>query len=238
MPRQLIQAFVSAEDSNFFEHQGIDLVSILRAAVKNVLAGGIVQGGSTITQQVAKSLLLTPEKKFSRKFKEAILAWRMEQKLSKDDILYLYLNQIYLGHGAYGVEAAAENYFDKNVEDLTLAECAMLAGLPQAPSRYSPYRHLARAKERQKYVLGRMVAENYITPLQAQMAENQQTDHPPPGQHPHRRGRLLHRAGAPLPRGPLRRGTALHRRAGDSYQHEPGDAGGGTKGGAGKPAQP
>ena len=174
MPRQLIQAFVSAEDSNFFHHQGIDLISILRAAIKNVLAGGIVQGGSTITQQVAKSLLLTPEKKFSRKFKEAILAWRMEKSLSKDDILYLYLNQIYLGHGAYGVQAAAENYFDKNVEELTLAECAMLAGLPQAPSRYSPYQHFSRAKERQKYVLGRLVADDYISPLQAQMAESQE----------------------------------------------------------------
>ena len=167
MPKQLIQAFVAAEDSNFFEHQGIDLVSIFRAALKNLKAGGIVQGGSTITQQVAKSLLLSPEKKFSRKFKEAILAWRMEHKLSKEEILYLYLNQIYLGHGAYGVQAAAENYFAKNVEDLTLAECAMLAGLPQAPSRYSPYRHFQRAKDRQKYVLTRMVDDNYLTPAQA-----------------------------------------------------------------------
>jgi penicillin-binding protein 1A len=130
MPKQLIQAFVAAEDAKFFHHQGVDFVSILRAAGKNLLAGGIVQGGSTITQQVAKSLLLTPEKKFSRKFKEAILAWRMEQKLSKDDILYLYLNQIFLGHGAYGIQAASENYFDKNVEELTLAEVAMLAGMP------------------------------------------------------------------------------------------------------------
>jgi penicillin-binding protein 1A len=146
IPRQLVHAFVAAEDSHFFKHQGIDLVSIMRAAVKNVMAGGIRQGGSTITQQVAKSLLLTPEKKFSRKFKEAILAWRMEQKLSKDDILFLYLNQIYLGHGAYGVQAAAENYFDKDVDKLSLAECAMLAGLPQAPSRYSPYRHYDKAK--------------------------------------------------------------------------------------------
>jgi penicillin-binding protein 1A len=162
MPGQLIQAFVAAEDSNFFEHQGIDLISILRAALKNLKAGGIVQGGSTITQQVAKSLLLTPEKKFSRKFKEAILARRMEKKLSKEEILYLYLNQIYLGHGAYGVQAAAENYFAKDVEDLTLAECSILAGLPRAPSRYSPYRYLDRAKERQKYVLGRMVEEGYI----------------------------------------------------------------------------
>ncbi len=162
MPRQLIEAFVAAEDSKFFHHQGLDLGSIARAALKNLRAGGIVQGGSTITQQVAKSLLLTPERKFSRKFKEAILAWRMEQHLTKEEILYLYLNQIYLGHGAYGVQAAAENYFAKNVEDLTLAECAILAGLPQAPSRYSPYRHLKRAKDRQRYVLERMAHEGYI----------------------------------------------------------------------------
>jgi penicillin-binding protein 1A len=162
IPRQLIEAFVAAEDSKFFHHQGLDLGSIARAALKNIRAGGIVQGGSTITQQVAKSLLLTPERKFSRKFKEAILAWRMEQHLTKEEILYLYLNQIYLGHGAYGVQAAAENYFAKNVEELTLAECAILAGLPQAPSRYSPYSHLQRAKDRQRYVLERMVAENYI----------------------------------------------------------------------------
>ncbi len=163
IPRQLIEAFVAAEDSKFFHHQGLDLGSIVRAALKNIRAGGIVQGGSTITQQVAKSLLLTPERKFSRKFKEAILAWRMEQHLSKKEILYLYLNQIYLGHGAYGVQAAAENYFAKNVEELSLAECAIIAGLPQAPSRYSPYSHLKRAKDRQRYVLERMVAENYIT---------------------------------------------------------------------------
>lgn len=170
MPKKLIQAFVAAEDANFFEHQGIDLLSIFRAALKNLKAGGIVQGGSTITQQVAKSLLLTPERKFSRKFKEAILAWRMEQRFSKREILYLYLNQIYLGHGAYGVQAASENYFDKNVEDLTLAECSILAGLPQAPSRYSPYRHYQRAKNRQLYVLRRMNANNYIDDSQAQNA--------------------------------------------------------------------
>jgi len=170
MPQQLIHAFISAEDSNFYEHPGIDLGSILRAAIKNVMAGRIVQGGSTITQQVAKSLLLSPAKKFSRKFKEAILAWRMDKKLSKNDILYLYLNQIYLGHGAYGVEEAAETYFDKDVKDLTLAECTMLAGLPQAPSRYSPYDHFDRAKDRQKYVLQRMVDNGYITAEQAKAA--------------------------------------------------------------------
>ncbi len=170
IPKQLIQAFISAEDSKFFEHRGIDLFSILRAAIKNVQAGEIRQGGSTITQQVAKSLLLTPEKKFSRKFKEAILARRMEKSLSKEGILHLYLNQIYLGHGAYGVQAAAENYFAKDVQSLTLAESALLAGLPQAPSRYSPYLHLERAKERQKYVLGRMVEEKYISPEEAATA--------------------------------------------------------------------
>lgn len=170
MPRQLLLAFIAAEDANFLEHQGIDLASILRAALKNLKAGGIVQGGSTITQQVAKSLLLTPEKKFSRKFKEAILARRMEKKLSKEEILYLYLNQIYLGHGAYGVQAAAENYFAKDVEDLTLAECSILAGLPQAPSRYSPYRHFDRARERQAYVLKRMTEEGYVTPDEAATA--------------------------------------------------------------------
>ena len=164
MPKTLVQAFVAAEDASFFKHQGIDFISILRAALKNVKAGGIAQGGSTITQQVAKKLLLTSERTFTRKFKEAILAWRMEKALTKQEILYLYLNQIYLGHRAYGVEAAAENYFDKNVEELTLAESAILAGLPQAPSRYSPYRHYQRAMDRQKYVLGRMIKEGFITP--------------------------------------------------------------------------
>ncbi len=173
MPKQLIQAFVAAEDSNFFKHKGIDAISILRAALKNIEAGGIVQGGSTITQQVAKSLLLTPERKFKRKFKEAILAYRMEKRLSKEEILYLYLNQIFLGHGAYGVQAAAENYFDKDVEDLTLAECSLLAGLPKAPSRYSPYSHYERARERQAYVLERMVNEGFITREESDQAKSE-----------------------------------------------------------------
>jgi penicillin-binding protein 1A len=170
LPKQLTQAFIAAEDANFYQHSGVDFTSILRASIKNIMAGGIVQGGSTITQQVTKSLLLTPEKKFSRKFKEAILSWRIENTLAKEDILYLYLNQIFLGHGSYGVQAAAENYFDKNVEELTLAECALLAGLPQAPSRYSPYQNFPKARERQKYVLGQMVREKYITSAEADKA--------------------------------------------------------------------
>jgi len=170
MPQKLIQAFVAAEDAAFFEHEGLDFVSIFRAAIKNIRAGGIVQGGSTITQQVAKSLLLTPERKFSRKFKEAILAWRIEQNFSKREILHLYLNQIYLGHGAYGVQAAAENYFATDVENLSLAQSSMLAGLPQAPSRYSPYSHFERARKRQIYVLERMLANGFITAPQLQQA--------------------------------------------------------------------
>ncbi len=121
-------------------------------------------------------MLLTPERKFKRKFKEAILAYRMENRLSKEEILYLYLNQIFLGHGAHGVQAAAENYFDKDVEELTLAECSMLAGLPKAPSRYSPYRHYDRAKERQTYVLGRMVSEGFITQDEAEQAKAEELD--------------------------------------------------------------
>jgi len=114
VPQTVIDAFVAAEDSRFFEHEGIDFFGIVRALWKNIKAGGIVQGGSTITQQVTKSLLLTPERSFTRKLREAILAYRIEKHLSKEEILFLYLNQIYLGHGAYGVEAAAQNYFGKN----------------------------------------------------------------------------------------------------------------------------
>jgi penicillin-binding protein 1A len=172
MPRKLIQAFVSAEDSNFYSHKGIDYLGIIRAAVKNIISMSKKEGASTITQQVAKSMLLSPEKKFSRKIKEAILAKRMEERLSKDEILYLYLNQIYLGSGSYGVQAAAENYFGKNVEQLNLAEMSMLAGLPKAPNTYSPIKHLDKALERQGYVLDRMTREGYITPVEAEHAKN------------------------------------------------------------------
>lgn len=176
MPRTLLNAFVAAEDSRFYKHRGIDFISIVRAFFKNLEAGTIVQGGSTITQQVTKSFLLTPERSYKRKFKEAILAYRIDKAFSKEDILYLYLNQIYLGHGAYGVEAASENYFGKSAKDLNLAECAMLAGLPQAPSKYSPFKHPERAKQRQIYVLNRMVEEGYITNIQATEAINTQLD--------------------------------------------------------------
>ncbi|MGD9308329.1 MAG: penicillin-binding protein 1A [Desulfosarcina sp.] len=163
IPVQLQQAFIAAEDARFYKHQGIDFLSIIRAFIKNLEAGTIVQGGSTITQQVTKSFLLTPERSYERKIKEAILAYRIDKAFSKEEILYLYLNQIYLGHGAYGVEAAAGNYFGKSVSELNLAESAILAGLPQAPSRYSPFRYPDRAKQRQIYVLNRMLAEGFIS---------------------------------------------------------------------------
>src|SRR5207249_1355764 len=145
---------IASEDNRFFDHEGVDMLGILRAAFANVKARRVVQGGSTITQQVAKSLLVSAEgykkgtaKKLTRKIKEAILARRLEQRLSKEEILTLYLNQIFLGNQAYGVEAAAENYFRKTVDELNLAEAALLGGLPQAPSRYSPFKHPERARE-------------------------------------------------------------------------------------------
>jgi penicillin-binding protein 1A len=162
IPEQLVHAFISAEDSAFFEHDGLNFVAIFRAVIANLKAGRKVQGGSTITQQVARSLLLTSKKTYERKIKEAVLAMRMEDNLSKQEIMYLYLNQIYLGQGAYGVGAAAEIYFRKPVSELTVPECALLAGLPQAPSRYSPIYRSELAKKRQKYVLRRMAEEDYI----------------------------------------------------------------------------
>jgi len=172
IPRRLVEAFVAAEDANFFTHKGIDYKGILRALYKNLEAGEIIQGGSTITQQVAKSLLLSPTRSWVRKIKEAILAYRIEKNLTKEEILYLYLNQIFLGHGAYGVAAAAENYFGKDITEINLAEAAILAGLPRAPSRYSPYKHPKRAKKRQEYVLKRMVKNGYITKEEMEQALN------------------------------------------------------------------
>ena len=164
VPQNLIHAFVAAEDARFFEHEGVDIISIFRAFFKNLRARRIEQGGSTITQQVTKSLLLkNTERTYRRKVREAILSVQLEKSFSKKKILFLYLNQIYLGQGAYGVEVASRTYFDKSAKDLTLAQSAVLAGLPKAPARYSPVSHLDRAKSRQKYVLERMFQEGYIT---------------------------------------------------------------------------
>jgi penicillin-binding protein 1A len=164
LPEHLIQAFIAAEDSRFYKHEGVDLLSIIRAFIKNTLAGRIEQGGSTITQQVAKSLLLKDtEKTYRRKVREATLSFQVEKEFPKEKILFLYLNQIYLGQGAYGVESAARTYFDKSAADLNIAESAILAGLTQAPSRYSLMAHFEKAKSRQQYVLQRMKEEGYIS---------------------------------------------------------------------------
>lgn len=159
-----IKAFIAAEDDRFFQHKGIDFLSIVRAFLKNIKAGKIEQGGSTITQQVTKSLLLkNPARTYKRKVREALLSLQIEREFSKEEILYLYLNQIYLGHGQYGVEAASQTYFDKKASELSIAESALLAGLAQAPSKDSPIKHFNRAKTRQKYVLERMKAEAFIS---------------------------------------------------------------------------
>jgi penicillin-binding protein 1A len=163
VPEYVVRAFVAGEDAAFFEHSGIDMVSILRAAWVNLMAGGeIKQGASTITQQMVKGLLLSPERTLRRKIREMILARAIEQRFTKQEILYLYLNQIYFGHGAYGIGEAASTYFDKPVEQLTVSEAALLAGLPKAPSRYSPFANPKRAEERRRYVLGRMLENGYL----------------------------------------------------------------------------
>jgi penicillin-binding protein 1A len=173
LPPHLIQAFLATEDLRFYEHSGVDIQAIVRAFVRNLLAGEVVQGGSTITQQVVKALLLSPKRTYLHKLKEVILAYRLDLALSKDEILHIYLNQIYLGSGAYGVEAAARTYFDKHGKDLTLSEAALLAGLPKAPSRLSPFQDLDAARERQQHVLTRMATAGFISAEEAQEASRQ-----------------------------------------------------------------
>src|SRR6185436_12394119 len=154
IPKVLVQAVIAAEDADYFKHGGVDYMGMARAFITNVLRGRVGQGGSTITQQVIKNLLLTPERTKKRKIQEIILARRLSEKLSKEDILALYLNQIYYGHGRYGCEEAARYFFGKSVKDVDLAEAALLAGLPQSPERLSPRKHPEAAKTRQRYVLG------------------------------------------------------------------------------------
>jgi penicillin-binding protein 1A len=184
MPAHVPAAFISAEDGRFYSHKGFDLVGIARAAIRNFGGGGeIRQGGSTITQQIIKQTLLAGEEsigaldlpteedyeelakvvKYRRKMKEMILAVRLERELTKAEILTIYLNHIYLGHGAYGVGAAARTYFGKDVEDVSVAEAALLAGLVASPSRYAPHRNMQLARDRQRYVLGRMKINRYIS---------------------------------------------------------------------------
>lgn len=175
IPLLVQQAFLAAEDKNFYEHKGVDFMGTLRAVRENIAnygSGRSMVGGSTITQQVVKNFLLTSEKSFERKIKEAILAYRISQVYTKDQILELYLNQIYLGRGSYGVAAAALNYFDKPLNELLIEEAAMLAALPKAPNSYNPHRNYEGALSRRNYVLGRMQEDNYLTPEAAQRAKS------------------------------------------------------------------
>ena len=166
IPRELRQAVIAVEDARFMEHGGVDILGIARALLTNIESLRIRQGASTITQQLARSVFLTPERSYKRKIKEAILAIHIEKTLSKDKILELYLNQIYFGHGAYGVAAAAQTYFSKDISTLSVAESAFIAGLPKAPALYSPFRHLERAERRFKHVLKRLRDEGFLTNAQ------------------------------------------------------------------------
>ena len=172
MPPELIKAFIATEDSRFYEHHGVDPVGIFRAASVALVSGHASQGASTITQQLARNFFLSPERTLMRKIKEAFLAIRIEQLLSKDEILELYLNKIYLGYRAYGVGAAAQVYFGKPVDQLSLSEMAMIAGLPKAPSTFNPLYSHARALSRRNVVLARMLDQNYITQQQYDAARN------------------------------------------------------------------
>ena len=162
IPDVLIHAILSAEDADFYSHKGLDYMGMARAVYNSVRAGRVTGSGSTITQQTVKNLLLTPTKSVRRKVRELILARRLEQHLTKDDILGIYLNAIYLGHGRYGVQEAARYYFGKDASRLDLNESATLAGLIQSPERISPFKHPERARQRRHYVLNQMVRNGYI----------------------------------------------------------------------------
>ena len=185
IPDRVKAAFLSAEDKNFYSHPGVDPVGLARAVVNNIRTGAR-QGASTITQQVAKNFLLTADQTYERKIKEAILSFRIEQAYSKDRILELYLNEIFFGMNAYGIAGAALTYFDKSVNELTIAETAYLAALPKAPSNYHPFRHPDRAIERRNWVVDRMVENGYVSASDGAEAKQQ-----PLGMHPRKTGSYL-----------------------------------------------
>ena len=163
MPETYVQAVVSVEDHRFYDHFGLDLIAIGRAVVNDIKAGRYVEGGSTITQQLAKSLYFSQEKTMSRKAAEVFLALEIEQKYTKDEILELYVNSIYFGDGYYSVGEASEGYFGKPASEMNDYECTLLAGVPNAPSKYAPSKNLALAEKRQQKVISRMEACGYIT---------------------------------------------------------------------------
>jgi len=172
IPQLVKDAIISVEDQNFRSHWGIDIYGIARAALKDVMAGRVVEGGSTLTQQLSKNLFLTPERRFRRKIQEAMLAIQIERYYTKDQILTMYVNQLFMGHGQYGFAAAADFYFGKQLKDLNIEEAALLAALPRSPINYSPILHLDRARTRRDYAIDRMVAEKKITVAQGEEAKS------------------------------------------------------------------
>ncbi|MCL5986144.1 MAG: PBP1A family penicillin-binding protein [Actinobacteria bacterium] len=172
IPRYLKDAIVATEDKSFYEHPGVSIRAIIRALVADILHRQIVQGGSTITQQYVKNVYLTSEKTLTRKFNEAVVAYQLEKNFSKDKILEMYLNTIYFGQGAYGVQVAAQTYFGIDAKDLNLAQCALLAALPKSPNEYNPFVDMQKARERRDFVLGEMLKENYITQTEYENATN------------------------------------------------------------------
>lgn len=171
VPDVFLKALLATEDTRFYSHRGLDYRGIARAFIRNIRAGKVVEGGSTLTQQLAKILFLTPERSYLRKFKEMTLSLKIEQRYTKQEILALYLNQIYFGSGAYGIESAAQIYFGKQAKDMTTAECALLAGIPRSPKYYSPFRSKENALARRRHVLNRLLATASISPAQAEEAE-------------------------------------------------------------------
>ena len=173
IPEDFIHALIATEDKNFYKHHGYDLTGLARSTVQNILAGHVVQGASTITQQLARILFLSNERTFDRKIKELFIAARIEKTISKNQILEMYANNVYLGSGAYGVEGAAQIYFNKHLKELDLAELALIAGLPQAPSVYSPFNNMDLAVQRRNQVLNRMYKMRYITKEQFEAAKEE-----------------------------------------------------------------
>ncbi len=181
IPEHLRRAVIAVEDVRFFEHPGLDYIGILRAAWTNVRRGGKVEGASTITQQLARSLFLSSERTFDRKVRELVVAYKMELVSSKEQILELYLNQIYFGQGAYGVASAAQSYFGKDLSALSVAEAAFLAGLPKSPNHFSPFKNFERAKKRQEHVLSRMEDAGFLTAAEREKAAAEQLNFRRPG---------------------------------------------------------
>ncbi len=213
IPDLVKKAFISAEDKNFYSHHGVDPEGIVRAGIVFLQGSRRVQGASTITQQVAKNFLLNSDRTFDRKIREILLSLRIEAAYSKEKILELYLNEIYLGLSNYGVAAAALNYFDKSVHELTIAEVAYLAALPKEPSALNPFRNHDRAVERRNYVIGRMAEDGYITAEQARQAKAEPlVVNPARADAELDRRRLLRRGSAARAVGALRRTEALRGR--------------------------